>query len=417
MEFFVFILILIISLFSQIFKYNKVKANAFSKAEVVKAAQEQAMKMKKVNTTLTCEYCGSMIDTSKEKFCPQCGAPYDNSPMWLSRFDVNDDFIEESTDQIIEKREKKAQEESKRILKGIKVRIIILSVLVIGFILIAIGVIGRHGFGSFKDNEKLNDNDLFHYVDGGYEIDGDGLIYEDDDVKISVSGIYYREDSTRRHQGLLRSMGKVGITVENKSDKDLTISLHCNSINGISSSSPYLSMYGDFRKNKTVTLYPEASQYPGEGISELIFDQLNIYCQGEDSIQLKGIKVTTSHEETQEFDLTGYTNIFTNDKADIYVYYTDEGYDDGYILYINNKTDKDVVITTDTILIDGQECSIYGLREVLIPASYEFRSDMIDSYDEAFDNIIDKEAKINISFSYKDDPTYDFSTGYMDLNQ
>ena len=68
---------LLIYLFYLIFRYFQVKANAFSKDEVIKAAGKQAKKLEYVDSEITCDFCGCKIDTRKYKVCPHCGGPYD----------------------------------------------------------------------------------------------------------------------------------------------------------------------------------------------------------------------------------------------------------------------------------------------------------------------------------------------------
>ena len=82
-------------------QYQKVKANAFSKEEVKRAANEQARRIKYKDPIISCDYCGSKVDTSKFKTCPHCGGAYDQDVEWLNRFNVKDSFIESSTQNII----------------------------------------------------------------------------------------------------------------------------------------------------------------------------------------------------------------------------------------------------------------------------------------------------------------------------
>ena len=49
-----------------------------------KAKQEdtKAHNQKSVDTIITCDYCGSKLDTSKHAVCNHCGGPYWNDEEW-----------------------------------------------------------------------------------------------------------------------------------------------------------------------------------------------------------------------------------------------------------------------------------------------------------------------------------------------
>lgn len=417
--FFILIDLLVIGIVIQAVKYKKVRNKIFSHKEVEKAAREQVKKMKITNPVITCEYCGSQIDTSREKVCSHCGAPYDVSADWRARFNVSDSFIEESADEVISSQESKVKEETANMLKKIKRRIITLCVLVFGLLILGAIILVTDGTGNYRDNEKLNQkNGYRNCVDVDYKINGDGVIYDNGNVKITVAGIYYEENSTRRYNGLMRSNGKIAFTVENSYDENIYVSISCNSINGISSDTNYISMYGRFKKNKTVTIYEQIYQFPGEGISELYFDKIYVSCDnykyGDETVE--GIKLTTTHDETCEYDLDGYKMIYTNDKFDVYARYTDESYDEGYILYINNKSDKAFKVTTKDILVDDASCDIYGIRDLYIPSGYKLKTSTLYSTEDTFENLKSKEVKMSIAFNCKEDPSLDFSTGYIELN-
>ena len=108
---------------------------------------------------------------------------------------------------------------------------------------------------------------------------------------------------------------------------------------------------------------------------------------------VEGIKLTTTHDETCEYDLDGYKMIYTNDKFDVYAKYTDESYDEGYILYINNKSDKAFRITTKDILIDGASCDIYGLRDLYLPAGYTLKTSTLYGTEDTFENLKSKKLR------------------------
>ena len=83
---------LILYLIVEIFRYQKVKANAFSKKEVARAADEHARKLSYADPVISCDYCGSKIDTKKHKTCPQCGATFNRDPEWIVRHAVEEEY-------------------------------------------------------------------------------------------------------------------------------------------------------------------------------------------------------------------------------------------------------------------------------------------------------------------------------------
>ena len=412
--------LLIISLFIEIFRYIKVRANAFSAAEVKKAAQEQVQKITYRDPVISCDYCGSKVDTTKFKKCPQCGAPYDNDEEWKSRHNVvTENFIDKSTDAIITAREKKSQEESKRILKQIRKTIIaIVAMIAIIFVIAAVVSVSDSSYsGKYRKNEQLKDGSYYKYVKADYEVDGDGVVYDYDDVKISVTGFYTKEYDYSGYE----TEGPVAVefTVENNRNEDIRISLSCNSVNGISSNSSYVYMYDTYKKNSKAVIYEDFRSVPKQLISEMVFDEIKIrntdYNYEKTPFEPSVIKTTA--EYTAEFDFDDYVQLYSNDNVDVYAVYTDTLSHDAYTVIINNKSEYNLYASSKEMKIDNMIVEPSGLYKSYVPSGYILKAPYVYPYGEEYKSFAENNVSLNINFECKEDPSKSFSTGYFDISK
>ena len=83
---------LILYLIVEIFRYQKVKANAFSKRKLPGRQMSMPEKLSYADPVISCDYCGSKIDTKKHKTCPQCGATFNRDPEWIVRHAVEEEY-------------------------------------------------------------------------------------------------------------------------------------------------------------------------------------------------------------------------------------------------------------------------------------------------------------------------------------
>lgn len=411
---FVFILLII-----QLFQYQKIKANAFSKKEVEKAAKEQAQKIKYKDPIISCDYCGCKINTDTDKVCPHCGAPYDKDKEWTNRFNINESIIDEGTNQIIIQRNKKSEEESKKLLKKIHFKIGFLSIFSAIALLCTLYKIERYSVRDVRSDEEVNRYNYEHYEKANYDVVGDGIIFDDDEFKVTVTGFYYQEnyDSTEENKSYRT---KVEFKVENKSKDNLTLDLECNSINGISTQSPYIYLYDTFKKNTTVTIYEDLGYDVNSNVSEMIIEKIKV-TNSKDyqySSTKNMVKLSTSAENESKLDLNDTKMIFSNDKVDIYAEYIseDDYYTNGYLVYVVNKSDIDVQVNISNFLVNKAEVLDYYQEYNDLPAGYKFKSNVIHSYKDEFKDFKNKNVELNISFKFPSIPSNDFSTGYIDIS-
>lgn len=411
-------LVLLIILGGEIFRYIKVKANAFSRAEVKKAAQEQAQKIKYRDPVISCDYCGGKIDTNKFKACPQCGAPYDNDEEWKSRHNVvTGSFIDKSTDALITARERKSQEESKKILKDIKKTIFALGAMILVLVLIAVGVTVSETPSKYRKSEKLEDGSYYKYVKSDYQAEGDGVIYDYDNVKITVTGFYTKEYqySSNEPDGPVA----VEFRVINGRDEDMKIGISCNSVNGISSNSSYVYLYDTYKKNSDVVIYEDFRSVPGQMISEMIFDDIKIrntdYSYEKVPFEPAVIKTTASY--TGEFNFGDYVQLYSDDRVDIYAAYTGNLGHDAYNMVINNKSGENFYVSSKEMKVNNMVVEPSGLYKSYMPAGYIFKAPYVYPYGDEYKDLTNKTAALSITFECKEDPSKSFSTGYFDISK
>ncbi|MCR4902704.1 MAG: zinc ribbon domain-containing protein, partial [Butyrivibrio sp.] len=400
--------------------YFKVKANAFSESEVRQAAEEQARKIRYNDPEISCDYCGCKIDTARNKVCPHCGAPYDKDDEWTQRFNVKNSFVVQSTKEIIAKREEKAQKETILLMKKIKKRIILLLALFFGFMAIGLVLMITEPFDEIRKSEELNDSDRYHYTEVDYEINGDGVIYDDGNVKITVTGIYNDED-TRDRDGVIYGSVKVGFRVENNLDKNVHVYMKCNSINKVSEDYEYIFAYDVYKKHSDVTVYEEIYSTPNYIISEMIFSEIDVYStdyeyHGNDT---ENVILTTTADFEYPMDLSEAEVIYSNEKVTIYARMIENYSDENRLsIYVENKTDKAFMMDITDFKEDGKTVSSSITGDSYLPAEYTYVSKDISVYGEDYyeTDLSGKTAEFNISFTCKEDPSYDFSTGYVSLD-
>ena len=254
-----------------------------------------------------------------------------------------------------------------------------------------------------------------------YRINGDGVIYDEGGIKITVSGIYQVPSLDPENDIWPAGSVKVGIIVENYSGKNVEIMASCNSINGLSKSPDYINIIGNFKKNTTTQLYEMVYDIPGNEIGTMVFDDVMI-CTLKyeliDESETPTLITTTAEVTTPEFDLSDYHPIFENDAFVIYACKYADYYHDGYKLYMENRTDMNYTVDIDGMTIDDNEISGAGIYGSLIPAGNMMSTSQIYSYNSIYSesDIYNREVMLSLCFKCLDETGDDFSTGYMPLN-
>lgn len=416
MIFVLIIIALLIYLIVEIIHYCKLKANVISRSEVKRAAEARAKNLKIQDPIISCDYCGAKVDTRVHKVCPQCGGAFDKDIEWTSKFNVKSEFIDEQTREIISKREEKSQEEAKKALKRIRNTIFVLVGINIFIFGVALIFLLLNPLTSARGNENI-DKQFPNYVRSDYNIEGDGVICDSNGFKITLTGIYTNPKYVR-DEGYYGSI-VLEFQVENNTGKDVSASLYCSGNSGMSRANLIL-FYDNFKKNKTVKIYEQMYFGSSEKVSELVFNELRVNTTNYDRIyELKTpVKIKTTSDFTYPLELEeGSVLIFSNDMVDIYKTYNLRENDCGYVLTIINKSDKDLNVSSDNLMIDGAEEDSSKLRKDLIPTGYWYKSNDLAPINSDYKDLSQNDTRLSLNFSCREDPSLGFSTGYLDLNQ
>ena len=416
------ILVLIFRFFSGIIKYLILKTTAFDKKEAKKAAIEEASKLSYEDPVITCDYCGCKIDTKVDSVCPHCGASYAGDKEWILRHEASKEFIDKAAERIFKEREQKSKEEQKKVLKRVKKNgIILIAVFAVLLLLYEIGTNGGTT-RQYRGNEKLSKaDDDCTYVKADYKLKGNSVIYNKNNIKITVTGLYIakakKKESYYNPENASENV-KIGFKVENNSNYNISLYMQCSSVNKVASENSGFYMYDTYRKHKTVQIYEPFRFVQNQTVSEFIIHKLSITDKDDyklsDEIDKPIVMNTTANQDDSKLiDFKDKKQIFSNDKVDIYSKYMDtNSYGEQYYkIYVVNKTDKIFRIKDSNLKIDGKDNST-GFYDEFLYSGYIFQSDNINAGTNA-------KAKIECTISFKcnEDPSNDFSTGYLELTK
>ena len=414
--FFLLFLGSLIYFISSVFYLFRIKSSLISKKEFKKEAQKQVSKLKIKDPVINCEYCGCKIDTKKEKICPGCGGSYENNEKWLKRHDVSDTYININSSKIANAKIKQNDGLSREALQ----RIICSGLSTIFFLfLLIVSIKTELYYDNFRKNEDLNEKDsVVKFSVADYSLDGDGIIYEDENITVKILGFYTSDRD--RTDDILGSSGtvKIGFKVSNRTGENLGLSLQCQSVDGITREWSCFNFNNVFKKNSDVVFYERVSDIPEQTISELTISECDvIYGDREKNTSLeKPVTIKTTADPVQSIKFEDYDLVFSNEKIDIYRYdKTSPLYTKSYILY-KNKTDMNVSINCDGMTADGATIGrpIYYYDIDIAPQNV-FISDYGNFFDKAVNDTDGKKIQASFTFFFKDDPSLSFSTGYIDI--
>ncbi len=343
------------------------------------------------------------------------GEPDRPAPLIAGNDDWNSGFGDEGAGK---KRRMPVKGFRDRLFKSIIVLVTLDVLFVAVVICLAAGIIGT----DYRKNEKLNDGEYEWFEETDYSIIGDGVIYDEGGIRITVSGIYDVPSLVPGEDPWPAGAVKVGFIVENYSGKNVDIRVTCNSINGVATSLSYFYMMGNFKKNTTTQVYEDIYAYiPGNDISQMVIDDVLIYSLKYERIAEAADPVfinTTAEVTVPDPDLTGYHPIFENDAFEIYACENTDRFHEGYTLYLENRSGMNYTVDIEGMAVDGKGVTGEGIYDSLIPAGNRMYTSQIYSYDSAYDTASPYKREVMLSLSFKclDDEEESFSTGYMPLN-
>ena len=408
---------LAVALVYNIVQYVKVKNQLLGEKEVRDAAKKEVSKLRYKDPIISCDYCGSKIDTRKHRVCPGCGASYYRDEEWTSRYEVSEGRMDKISGKMMTNLEKKKAESAtlKEKLRKIRRRIIVCAI-PLGLAIITFSAAFFYAIVfDYRGNEELNDDDNYSFSEASYQVEGDGVIYDDGKVTVKITGIYVdAKDLWSEKYGSYGAV-KIRFLVQNRLKKRVTISMQCRSMSGVTSAYRGFVISDKFRKNSETTIYETVSYVPLKTISEMVITDIDLYDGGSYRKKIaEPVVIATTAEPPYIPETEGAKLVFSNEKADIYSRYNEaEHAPASYVLYIVNKTGTYVEVENDGTLRDGAKSADAFFYRLTIPEGYTFVSD--DEW--AAKGGKESELQVSFLFRFTEDPTMSFSTGYLKIEK
>ena len=410
------ILVLIVAIFVLSIRYFKSYARLKSHSNFESEAKRTFGKIKYNDPKISCDFCGAQINTQLDKVCPKCGGAYENDKEWRERYNfINADEVNSDADYAAEAEINRVTAETKLIAQRLRTAIFILSGILGFFILLAIilWLIGS-GHDYLKSNE-LNGASYDNYMEVSYDITEDNVIVDSNGIKVSLVGVYREEEYSGYYSY------KAAYHIENTSGQDQLIRVRNCAINYTAVDGM---VYGWVKEGADIVLYENlASRSDQSSIFRIAYYDCSIK---DDSGSLyersEPIEIRTTASEVEKPELPTDGIIFENE----YMIVTSEAdsYDDSqeelpenYKVYLYNKSDKFFIVGCE----DGK------LNDTLQDVSGTYKNPVYDNcvstfsvhaYSEEYKNRLSTDDfMINIEFSCIDDPSLDFSTGYIKVEE
>ena len=366
---------------------------------------------------ITCDYCGCIINTDKEKKCPNCGAVYGDDKELKHRYKVDEAAVEKMADAAAKDAVSRAHKEGLEALKHIRIAIIALLVVFVLMIVYSIVVDSRPSTytntAKFRGNEDVKDYNYKEYT----LIDSpDVTIFDQDGVTVRIVSIY--ADTTNGEYNDQSYSYRVGFSLKNKRKEPVRFTLKCVGVNGRCESRDYIYTSSNFRRDSEVTFYESVYGEWFDSIDEMVIGEVGL--SNEDGDIYK-----KTYMETFKLNDKGYTVItkdkdkgsviFENDKIRIRCIEKEKS-EYGYELWIENNSENNYYIDDTNMKIDGETCDSYVLYKAGLPAGYTLHHDSVMGVGDDFRKR-PADSKVEVSFSLSDpvDPSNDFSTGYITL--
>lgn len=404
---FLAIIALIISIIVLTIKYIRINAKHLSRKMFEEEARKQAEKLKYMDPVITCDYCGTSIDTGIHATCPSCGASYSDDKEWQRRHATNFDWADSNAEKLADRKLAEAKRKAAKTAKKLKRSIIALAIIAAFFIIIAIFAGSLGGNHYYAESEPLNEYSFDHFIETSYRIDGDNVIMEHDGVKAEISGIYCNEDEYEREL-------KIGYRITNKKDIPICVKFQRCGVNGYSSESSNM-IYEWIKAGDTITIYDRLYDIDDAGITSLVYTDIGYHDDNSLTYGKEGyLSFNTTNKRTYRHDVPDGDVVCEKNGVRIINAGCDER---GYVLWIDNSSENNYEVKTSDFKINGTTYEAYGIYRGFIPAGHVFKSDFIYSFDTDITQLSnDDELSISLELKCVEDPSQDFSTGYYKLN-
>ena len=405
---FLIILVLIVAIIILTIRYIRINAQSVSREKFEAEAARQAAKMRYQDPIITCDYCGSKIDTTLHRTCPNCGANFDRDPEWVERHNLDLENINKKADAYAKNTILEAQKNSAKTKKLLKRCLIALGSIV--GILIVLGLVisflePEHTFTT--QSEELNRASYETYAPAAYAIDGDGVILDSSGVKVTVTGVFENQNDSAERDF------KIGLRVENESGQPVSLSLSLAGVNSKAPESGYSFKYDWYKNHADILQYLPVYNLEDSEICEMIFSDIQL--SGDDyelRAEVPKAVVKTSSAAAYSISLPDETEIYDNYRVKILGSRNDEGH---YLLWIVNLSDMDYLVSSSDFRINGFSVDSSGLYRQIIPAHYLCKTHELFPYNQDTDTDTDSLTELSLDFICKEDPAENFSTGYLPL--
>ncbi len=409
----------VIIIIALIVRYLYVQAHILSSKEFRKTAERQSLKIRAKDPKITCNYCGCIINTAKEKRCPNCGAVYGDDEEIKQRFDVDEAAVEKKAAAAADDAVARAHEKALESLRYIKIAIIALVCVFIVTCIYAAFSIRKSPSPTFahhyQEDEELQDSSYTEYV----LLDSPELvIFDKDGVTLKLMNVY-ADSRNGEHESGSRKF-RIAFSLVNTRNEDIRFSLKCEGVNGRSNSRDMFYISNAMRKGADVHFYENIYGEWIDSVDEIVIGTRSLMGETSGTIY--------ESEEMEVFDLTGkdYTPITADADMGSVIFENDnirirslakEKTDRGYDVWIENLSDHNYYIKTSDFKVDGAvPGSSYVLYDSGLPAGYTLHHDSVMCLGDTFANrSADAVVELSFSFSDPEDPSNDFSTGYITL--
>lgn len=396
-------------------KLLRINAKVLSREEFHTEASRRAKSLKRTDPVITCDYCGTKIDTSTHTTCPNCGGTYEKDEEWHRRHDPNYQWADENAEEVSDEKTEDARKKSTATLWKLRLAIILLIVLPILIFRSYSRRFKTYGIDKFRENETPSVENYARFERSDYNVEGDGTVFDNGEVKVSLTGFYERKDGYRRERfGEEYAAVKLEFQVENKSDKDIHIRFRCGGANGVMSPLGTGDFFGNFRKNSTTTVYELLSHVRGGVVKEVVYGDVEVSDYKKyDFAQPEYRRIRTDAKISLDAPKVFGTLKYEGNGIRIYSSEPTDPYDSkkGYLLQIFNGTGADLTVDSTE---EGFGTSTGGMHIFGKPLSKGYVLVVDDVKSLKRDNPSD-DFKLSVSFSSKEDPSKDFSTGYFSV--
>ncbi len=373
---------------------NRTKKKYLGRDAVRKITEQAVEYSLKTDTTLTCDYCGFTIDTTRYKTCPQCGASYGEDGEWKNRIGVDEKEMEIRIASGIEDNRDDVRALNAERLK--KVRNILIAFGVVTALFVAMLVIGLVTTAAQPNRSEKVGSD---YSPAGYSFT-EKLIGDSDGIRVEFGDIYVKKED---YLGETEFSYEIEVVITNPEKKKGSLVMYPAAANGRCFDSIFYEEIGP--RKQIVRILDIPYYYCGdEALKSLVI--YNAHFTGKDysstDLQAEARVFETDADYTvREPEIKGDI-LFENNGLVFSVY----GEGEKTYIQITNSGADDFQVETYTSNTKTDHDSIWV--DVFIPAYCQYNAETHDSDTGA-------DQKLQLECTCYSRPELSFITGLMDI--